>query len=334
MKACCVPGRAAAPEVAGPLALQVERQVPSQMPGQAAAREAGLPRGGSGASGPHPGAAFVELPGGVFLMGAEQGEGFPADGEGPPREVRVSPFRIAATTVTNAQFAAFVRATGYITQAEEAGSSFVFYLQVPPALRQAIRQHPRGLPWWLELGDACWQRPEGPGSQVRDRPDHPVVHVSWHDAQAYCRWAGVSLPTEAQWEYAARGGLQGRRYPWGDAMPDDPPCNIWRGEFPHAPAAGRTPGPVAAGRHPPNGFGLDAMAGNVWEWCEDWFTPAYHQASASTDPLIVEPTGRRSTRGGSFLCHDSYCNRYRVAARGSNTPESSASNLGFRVAVR
>ncbi|RYY97342.1 MAG: hypothetical protein EOO24_19930, partial [Comamonadaceae bacterium] len=122
---------------------------------------------------------WVDLPGGTFRMGAQAGEGFPADGEGPPREVRLAPFRIATTTVTNAQFAAFVRATGYITQAEEAGGSFVFYLQVPQALRATIRQHPKGLPWWLEVRDACWQRPEGPGSTVRDRQDHAVVHVSW-----------------------------------------------------------------------------------------------------------------------------------------------------------
>jgi sulfatase modifying factor 1 len=264
-------------------------------------------------------------------MGAEPGEGFPADGEGPPRDVRLSPFRIGVTTVTNAQFSAFVRATGYITQAEEAGSSFVFYLQVPQALRDTIRQHPHGMPWWLEVRDACWQRPEGPASHVRDRPGDPVVHVSWNDAQAYCRWAGVALPTEAQWEYAARGGLEGKRYAWGDELTQDPPCNIWRGTFPHQPAPGWHPAPVGAGAHPPNGFGLDAIAGNVWEWCEDWFTPQYHATTAAENPLAGEPTGRRSLRGGSFLCHDSYCDRYRVAARGSNTPESSASNVGFRV---
>lgn len=307
MKSCCTPARDATTAVVASLPLPAASAAPVAC---------------------H---AFIDLPGGVFLMGAHAGEGFPADGEGPPREVRLSPFRMAATPVTNAQFSAFVRATGYITQAEEAGSSFVFYLQVPRALRDTIRSHPSGLPWWLDVRDACWQRPEGPGSDVRSRADHPVVHVSWNDAQAYCRWAGAALPTEAQWEYAARGGLHAKRYPWGDVMPAEPPCNIWRGEFPHAPAAGWQPGTVAPGTHPPNGFGLDGMAGNVWEWCQDWFTPEYHAATGTTDPLASADTGRRASRGGSFLCHDAYCNRYRVAARSSNTPESSASNQGFRV---
>jgi sulfatase modifying factor 1 len=265
-------------------------------------------------------------------MGTDSTEGFPADGEGPVREVRLSPFRIAATTVTNEQFTAFVRATGYITQAEEAGTSFVFYLQVPPQWRALIRQHPQGLPWWLEVPDACWQRPAGPGSTIEGRMDHPVVHVSWDDAQAYCRWAGVRLPTEAQWEFAARGGLQQQRYPWGNDMPAQPACNIWRGMFPNEPAADWQPDTTRARSFAANGFGLYNMAGNVWEWCEDWFHPHYHRITAAADPLQAEATGRRSSRGGSFLCHDSYCNRYRVAARGSNTPHSSSSNHGFRVA--
>ena len=264
-------------------------------------------------------------------MGTDAPDGFPADGEGPAREVTVSPFRIAPTTVTHAEFAAFVRATGYITQAEEAGSSFVFYLQVPVEIRSGIRQYPTGLPWWLEVPDACWQRPAGPGSHVRDRQDHPVVHVSWHDAQAYCAWAGVRLPTEAEWEFAARGGLAQRRHAWGDEPPDASRCNIWQGRFPHEPAPGWQPGTVPARSFEPNAFGLYGVAGNVWEWCEDWFSPDYHRSTGTQDPVQQQPTGRRSARGGSYLCHDSYCNRYRVAARGSNTPESSASNQGFRV---
>lgn len=274
---------------------------------------------------------MVSLPGGAFLMGTDAADGFPADGEGPVREVTLRPFDIGATAVTNAQFADFVRATGHVTQAEEAGSSFVFYLQLPPALRSQVRSYPSGLPWWAEVRDACWQRPEGPGSHVRDRMDHPVVHVSWHDAQAYCRWSGTRLPTEAEWEFAARGGLVQKRYPWGDELGAEPPCNIWRGEFPNAPAPGWRPGTVPAHGGAANGFGLHQVAGNVWEWCQDWFSPDYHRTTASSDPMQDTPSGRRSMRGGSFLCHASYCNRYRVAARGSNTPDSSAGNQGFRV---
>lgn len=305
---CCVPARP-----------------PGAKPGEA------LPPAGGPEGGELP--PLVALPGGEFIMGTDSGEGFPADGEGPARRVALPPFRIAATAVTNAQFNAFVRATGYITQAEQCGNSFVFYLQVPPALREQVRQVPLGLPWWLSVEHASWQRPEGPGSHVRGRMEHPVVHVSWHDAQAYCRWAGMRLPTEAEWEYAARGGLEQQRYTWGDRMPHDPPCNIWHGQFPNQPAPLWRPGTTPARSFAPNGYHLYNMAGNAWEWCEDWFAADYHRATAAVGPLQSQPTGRRSARGGSFLCHDSYCNRYRVAARGSNTPESSASNHGFRVAA-
>ena len=259
----------------------------------------------------------IALPGGEFVMGSDAGEGLPADGEGPARRVALEPFRIGATTMTNREFGDFVRATRYVTEAERAGESFVFYLQVAEALRPAIRKVAAGLPWWLSVGEACWQRPEGPGSHIRDRLDHPVVHVSWNDAHAYCEWAGVRLPTEAEWEFAARGGLEQKRYPWGDELRPhgELRCNIFQGDFPDRPAEGWNPGPMEARAFPPNGYGLYNTSGNVWEWCADWFSP-----------------GQRTTRGGSFLCHDSYCNRYRVAARGSNTPSSSASNCGFRVA--
>lgn len=277
---------------------------------------------------------LIALPGGEFAMGTDDAEGDPQDGEGPSRRVRVSPYAIAATTVTNLEFAAFVRATRYVTEAERAGASFVFYLQVDAALRRTIRTLPRGLPWWLSVPDACWQRPEGPGSQVHDRADHPVVHVSWNDAMAYCAWAGVRLPSEAEWEYAARGGLAGARYPWGDDFAEDgiAHCNTWRGTFPNQPAAPWQPGTVAARCYAPNGYGLYQCAGNVWEWCADGYSPTYHADTPMQDPLSTQVTDRRALRGGSFLCHRSYCNRYRVAGRNANTPSSSSSNTGFRVA--
>ena len=278
---------------------------------------------------------LLRLPGGEFRMGTDSAEGFPQDGEGPSRRVRVAPFLLAETTVTNAQFRAFVRATHYVTQAEELGSSFVFWLQLPEPLRQAARRTAAGLPWWVPVEGACWQRPLGPGSTILDRLDHPVVHVSWHDAQAYCDWSGTRLPSEAQWEFAARGGLEGARYPWGDELADEGRglCQIWRGRFPDRPAEGWTPGPVAAADFAPNGYGLHQMAGNVWEWCADWFSPRYHLDTSADEPLQSRPSGRRAMRGGSFLCHASYCNRYRVAGRSHNTPVSAASNIGFRVAA-
>jgi sulfatase modifying factor 1 len=277
---------------------------------------------------------LASLAGGCFRMGTDSSEGFEADGEGPARDVHLSAFSISPRTVTNGEFADFVRATHYLTDADRCGFSFVFYLQVPATARAAVRRIPTGLPWWLPVADANWQRPEGPGSHIYQRLDHPVVHVSWNDAAAYCEWAGLRLPSEAEWEYAARGGLCGRRYPWGDELEPQgrPRCNIWRGEFPHTAAAGWSPGTVAAASHEPNGYGLYNLSGNVWEWCADWFDARYHLQTPPENPLCTEPTGRRAQRGGSFLCHDSYCNRYRVAARGSNSPETSSSNCGFRVA--
>jgi formylglycine-generating enzyme required for sulfatase activity len=278
---------------------------------------------------------MVRIAGGEFTMGTDADDAVPEDGEGPARRVVVGAYALARATVTNREFAAFVRATRYVTDAERSGSSFVFYLQVPETARRAARQVASGLPWWLPVADACWQRPEGPGSHVHARSEHPVVHVTWNDAQAYCAWAGARLPTEAEWEFAARGGREGARFPWGNELERDgePRCNVWRGLFPNAPAAGWTPGPVAADALEANGFGLHNMCGNVWEWCADWFSPTYHADTGPANPAYLHPTGRRSMRGGSFLCHDSYCNRYRVSARSSNTPESSSSNCGFRVAV-
>lgn len=277
---------------------------------------------------------LLALAGGTFTMGTDSPEGFAADGEGPSRSVTLRPFRIAATVVTHEAFAAFVRATHYITEAERAGHSFVFHLQLPQALREASPA-PAGLPWWRIVQDACWQRPEGPRSGTPARGDLPVVHVSWNDAQAYCAWAGVRLPTEAEWEYAARGGLDGKRYAWGDE-PDSlltPRCNIWRGRFPDAPAGDWWPGPMPAKALSPNGYGLYQPCGNVWEWCADVFSANYHRETQPVDPSGQGDGHERTLRGGSFLCHDSYCNRYRVAARSSSAAFSAACNIGFRVAA-
>ncbi|WP_431039372.1 formylglycine-generating enzyme family protein [Streptomyces sp. P6-2-1] len=280
--------------------------------------------------GPEP---SVALDGGTFLMGTQDAEGFAADGEGPVREVRLSPFRIGTLAVTNARFAAFVAATGHVTEAERFGWSFVFAGFLPAALRR-VSPRPEATPWWCGVSGATWRAPEGPGSDLAARGDHPVVHVGWSDAAAYCRWAGGRLPTEAEWEYAARGGLPQRRYPWGDELTPggEHRCNIWQGRFPtQNTAADGYRGTAPADAFPPNGYGLHNVAGNVWEWCADRWTTE-HSARPASDPRGPRRGTSRVMRGGSYLCHHSYCNRYRVAARTSNTPDSTAGNLGFRCA--
>jgi formylglycine-generating enzyme required for sulfatase activity len=267
-------------------------------------------------------------------MGTDDTDGFRADGEGPSRVVAVSPFAISACTVTNAQFGDFVRDTGYTTDAERLNWSFVFRNFVPETVRARIGRAPAETPWWLPVPRAYWAQPEGAGSTMLNRLSHPVVHVSWNDAQAYCRWSATRLPTEAEWEYAARGGLEGAIYPWGDELTPGGRhlCNVWQGEFPDRNTAeDGFAGTAPVNAFPPNGFGLYNVAGNVWEWCADDFSPEYHQVSAPTNPLWTEPGAPKSLRGGSFLCHATYCNRYRVAARSSNAPDSSTSNIGFRV---
>lgn len=279
------------------------------------------------------GTQWAQIEGGEIRLGSTDPEGFASDGEGPSRAVRLSPYRIGTTTVTNAEFAEFIAATGYRTEAEQAGESFVFYLQLNETARARVRKVVTGMPWWLIVPGACWREPCGPGSSWIPFADHPVVHVSWNDAMAFCAWRSAALPTEAQWEHAARGGLSNQRYPWGDTLEPhgERLCNIWQGQFPNAPRDGWQPGTVAASCFPANGFGLHNTSGNVWEWCADWFHADYHRQTGVIDPIDLRPSGRRSQRGGSFLCHASYCNRYRNAARGANSPSSSTSHTGFRI---
>ena len=190
--------------------------------------------------------------------------------------------------------------------------------------------------WWRQVYGANWRHPAGPQSDVNGLTDHPVVHVSWNDAMAYCDWAGVRLPTEAEWEFAARGGLVQKRYVWGDEFAPDGAamCNIFEGSFPvENTAEDGYVGTAPVASFPANGYGLHNMAGNVWEWCNDWFHTNYHETGPTSDPMGPDAGEAKVMRGGSYLCHDSYCNRYRVAARSSNTVDSSTGNLGFRVAA-
>lgn len=280
---------------------------------------------------------MILLDGGSFLMGADHPGGFADDGEGPVREVHVDPLYIDRHAVTNAVFARFVKATGYKTEAEQFGWSFVFWLFLPPYRVRQIGgkgETVMGLQWWCKVDGAHWRQPYGPPSNIKKIPDLPVVHISYRDANAFCDWAGKRLPTEAEWEYAGRGGTTGKVYPWGDELTPNGRhmCNIWQGRFPddntcedgHA-------GPAPVFAFEPNGFGLYNMSGNVWEWCHDGWSPDFHVSGSRENPT-GPPNGsaRRVMKGGSYLCHESYCNRYRMGARTSNTPDSSTGNLGFR----
>ncbi|SEM64514.1 Formylglycine-generating enzyme, required for sulfatase activity, contains SUMF1/FGE domain [Mucilaginibacter gossypiicola] len=279
---------------------------------------------------------MIKIPSGGFLMGTNDADRFVADGESPVREIYVDSFFIDTTTVTNSQFADFVEATGYQTDAEKFGWSFVFEGLLDITDADSDWQVAAQTPWWVMVHGASWSRPEGPKSSVADKMDHPVVHVSWNDAMSFCSWAGKRLPTEAEWEKAARGGLIQKRYPWGDALCPDGKhqCNIWQGVFPTLNTLDDGfLGTAPAQSFEPNGFGLYNMAGNVWEWCNDWFSNTAHLPGSQINPQGPPAGTTKTIKGGSFLCHESYCNRYRVAARTSNTPDSSASNMGFRCVV-
>jgi formylglycine-generating enzyme required for sulfatase activity len=324
---------------------------------------------------------MVWVPGGTFWMGDEK---FP-DAK-PVHKVYVDGFWMDCTEVTNAQFAKFIQATGYVTVVERMPdrkkfphfdpAMYGFQPEYVAALAFAPGQPPlTGLPWgglyhapgtlkpfslvfqmptktidpfkappsewWRPVAGACWKHPEGPGSDLKGRENHPVVHICFEDAQAYAKWAGKRLPTEAEWELAARGGLDRKPYTWGDVLQPKgkPMANTWQGKFPSQNTledgyAGTAP----VGSYPPNGFGLSDMAGNVWEWCADWYQPRYLTAfpernpqgpATSNDP--TEPgVPKRVQRGGSFLCCDNYCVRYMVGGRGKGDVESTANHIGFR----
>jgi sulfatase modifying factor 1 len=284
------------------------------------------------------------IPAGEFTMGTD------ADGmanERPAHRVRVDAFWMDEHPVTNAEFARFVDATRYVTTAERTPNWEELKTQLPPGTPKpdasvlvagsAVFVAPSGpvpltdvAAWFQWTPDANWRHPEGPGSDVNGRAAHPVVHVSWDDAAAFARWAGKDLPTEAEWEFAARGGLEGKRFNWGDELrPGDRyMANTFQGDFPYRQTAddgfART-SPVKS--FPANGYGLSDMAGNVWQWTADWYR-------ATTSGDAESPAPRRVIKGGSFLCHESYCESYRPSARRGMAPDTGASHVGFRLARR
>ena len=284
----------------------------------------------SSAQRPAPGHA-VQIPGGRAFVGTDRRE-LADDGEGPARRVRVNPFLIGATTVTNAEFAAFADATGHVSEAERWGWSFVFWADVPDSV--GATEGVVGSEWWRRVDGANWREIHGPGTADAWHPDHPAVHMSWHDAAAYAAWAGGRLPTEAEWEHAARGGLGDVRFPWGDEEPDDEgflPCNIWQGRFPqHNTARDGHASTAPAASFAPNAYGLYNMVGNVWEWTADDFR--IRSLKRQVKERLKSMQGFKLAKGGSFLCHRSYCYRYRIAARSGISPDSTAAHQGFRVA--
>ncbi len=277
---------------------------------------------------------LAEIPGGSFMMGTDAPYRYTGDGEGPAREITLRPYRIGKHAVSNRQFATFVDATGHRTDAEVFEWSFVFHLFLPDDFEPT--RAVAATPWWRQVYGATWAHPAGPHSDLDGSWDHPVTHVSWNDATAYCDWVGARLPTEAEWEMAARGELVQQRFVWGDDFAPDgrTMCNIFEGRFPvENTAEDGFVGTAPVDAFPANGFGLHNVAGNVWEWCTDWFHTDFHVNGPRIDPPGPPAGESRVMRGGSYLCHDSYCDRYRVAARSSNTADSSAGNLGFRVAA-
>jgi formylglycine-generating enzyme len=306
---------------------------------------------------------MVWIPGGEFSMGCADprvlehgGREAMADAR-PIRRVFVDGFWMDRSEVTNEQFAAFCQATGYVTVAERIPTAAEFpgappenlvagsVVFTPPPAAVPLDNHYR---WWAYAKGASWRHPDGPASDVKGRGNYPVVQIAYEDAEAYARWAGKRLPTEAEWEFAARGGLSGAPYSWGDEFQPGGKwmANIWQGQFPiHNTAEDGFAGIAPVGQFPPNGYGLHDMAGNVWEWCSDWYRPdAYAQTSATgADTVSRNPQGppssfdpaepqqaKRVHRGGSYLCTDEYCTRYMIGTRGKGEVSTGSNHLGFR----
>jgi len=309
---------------------------------------------------------MVWIPGGEFTMGSDAQDAEPQ--ERPAHRVRISGFWMDRTDVTNAQFRQFVEATGYVTTAERPPDWEEMKKQLPPgtpkpsddqlvaaSLVFVAPDHEVSLDdvsaWWRWTPGANWRHPNGPGSSIQGEDDYPVVQVSWDDASNYAKWAGARLPTEAEWELAARGGLEGKRYFWGDDDPltPRPRCNIWQGIFPyHNDKPNGYAGPTPVKTFPPNGYRLYDMAGNVWQWCQDWYNATAYRSEteASGANPVIDPHGpdksfdpsdpytpKRVTRGGSFLCSAAYCASYRISARRGTSPDTSLSHTGFRCVV-
>ena len=321
--------------------------------------EATVPSG-RGAPGPAPD-GMVWIPGGEFSMGCADPRGKPFGGQDPMPDTRpihrvsVDGFWMDRTEVTNDQFAAFVAATGYLTVAEQVPKAVDFpdappenlvagsIVFAPPDGPVPLDDHYR---WWAWVPGADWRHPTGPSSSIEGRGDDPVVQIAWDDAVAFARWAGKRLPTEAEWEFAARGGLSGAMYPWGDSFHPDgrTMANTWQGRFPGENTAEdgfAAASPVAT--FPPNDYGLHDVSGNVWEWCADWYRPDTYVRVAAAGAVARNPRGpdtshdpqepgqaKRVLRGGSFMCTDQYCSRYVVGTRGKGEVSSGANHIGFR----